>query len=157
MMPPVRNPRRLHFPRIASVIIWFVSLSCRTTIASAGEDPDLIATSSRDVLRGTPAYQPPPKPSAFDAAAQSKFVTQTSWTEIGANDQPGRNLVAVLSPDTTTLYVGSAGGGLWAGPSDGSNWRPIADDIGNGVTHMLLTPGPPQTLLVAQLRFNRAT
>jgi photosystem II stability/assembly factor-like uncharacterized protein len=60
------------------------------------------------------------------------------WQEKGASNLTGRNWVSALAADQSTLYVGSANGGLFR--------RAIA---GYGVHHLAYVPGAPERLLIA--------
>jgi photosystem II stability/assembly factor-like uncharacterized protein len=83
-----------------------------------------------------------------DAAAERKRQARMSrgsstgtWTEVGSRNQAGNTLVAVPTADLSTLYVGSALGGLFRGGFDGSNWTPISDQIYGGVSNLAVVPG----------------
>ncbi|MEL6904087.1 MAG: hypothetical protein AAFP22_01695, partial [Planctomycetota bacterium] len=58
------------------------------------------------------------------------------WSEVGSSNQAGHTRAAALGPmrgGTRSLYVGSANGGVWRGPEDGSAWEPISDQLFGGV------------------------
>jgi len=59
-----------------------------------------------------------------------------SWEEVGSRNLAGHTRCAALGPDRAGfryLYVGSANGGLWRGPQDGSAWEPLSDALFGGV------------------------
>lgn len=66
------------------------------------------------------------------------------WEEVGSRNQAGHTRCAALGPardGARWLYVGSANGGLWRGPTDGSGWRPLSDALFGGVDGVVvLTP-----------------
>lgn len=74
-----------------------------------------------------------------------------SWTELGSANQTGRNHVTALSPDGLSLYIGTAHGGLWKGTASGTNFAPVSDNVGLGVHHLTICPGPPEVILTGTL------
>jgi hypothetical protein len=66
----------------------------------------------------------------------------SSWNELGADGQTGRNLVvaaSVFMPNR--LYVGSALGGMWMGDVRGAGgWTPLTDALGIGVAQIVVVP-----------------
>lgn len=65
------------------------------------------------------------------------------WTERGSANQAGRMHVALHSPDQSTLWAGSAKGGLWRRPVDSvsSAWTPVGDNLFGGAHHLLILDG----------------
>ena len=65
------------------------------------------------------------------------------WTERGSSNQAGRMHVALHSPDQSTLWAGSAKGGLWRRPVDSvsSAWTPVGDNLFGGAHHLLILDG----------------
>lgn len=64
-----------------------------------------------------------------------------AWEEVGSRNQAGHTRCAALGPardGQRTLYVGSANGGLWRGPEDGSAWEPISDALFGGVDEVVV-------------------
>ncbi|MDG1985036.1 MAG: hypothetical protein P8M11_10740 [Planctomycetota bacterium] len=58
------------------------------------------------------------------------------WDEVGSKNQAGHTRCAALGTTRAGerhLYVGSAGGGLWRGREDGSEWTPLSDAVYGGV------------------------
>ena len=65
----------------------------------------------------------------------------SSWEEVGSRNQAGHTRCAALGPDRggfRWLYVGSANGGVWRGPRDGSAWTPISDEIFGGADELVV-------------------
>jgi len=79
--------------------------------------------------------------------------TASPWFERGSDNQAGRVHVAVPSPDGTSLYVGTALGGLWRGSYGGAGWTPLGDNLPGGVHQLAVlpgaAPGAPDVLLAA--------
>lgn len=77
------------------------------------------------------------------------------WREVGSNNQAGRS--HFVEPDTNTgmLYVASAGGNIWKGPADGSNWQVLNDlfKIPNIISLRLVPVKNAQRLIVASGAF----
>lgn len=64
-----------------------------------------------------------------------------SWEEVGSRNQAGHTRCAALGASRSGerfLYVGSAGGGTWRSPDDGSDWQPISDSIHGGVDELVV-------------------
>lgn len=57
----------------------------------------------------------------------------TSWNRTsGWNPGVGRITCIAISPlDTTVIYVGSPGGGLWKSTNSGATWAPLSDNASN--------------------------
>lgn len=72
-------------------------------------------------------------------------ATLSTWTELGPwgwnrttswNPGTGRLFAIAVHPaDTTVLYVGSPGGGLWKSVNSGTSWAPLTD---NNATRMFI-------------------
>lgn len=65
---------------------------------------------------------------------RSKAATANAWTSVGPTTTPGGyaglgriNCVAFSPVDTSTLYVGSASGGIWKTTDLGAHWTPVGD------------------------------
>jgi len=61
---------------------------------------------------------------------------QAHWEEVGSRNQAGHTRCAALGPERAGFrwaYLGSANGGVWRGPLDGSDWRPLSDGVFGGV------------------------
>lgn len=89
-----------------------------------------------------------------EAARAARTPTTGSWTEVGSRNQAGNILSLARTEDRSTLYLGSALGGVWRGPAGGNNWTPISDEIHGGVAHLVAVPSGNGTTLV---RANGAT
>ncbi|MEM1447575.1 MAG: hypothetical protein AAGI22_00610 [Planctomycetota bacterium] len=62
------------------------------------------------------------------------------WEEVGSSNQAGHTRCAALGatrPEGRFLYVGSAGGGLWRGREDGTEWTPLSDSVYGGVDDVI--------------------
>jgi photosystem II stability/assembly factor-like uncharacterized protein len=68
------------------------------------------------------------------------------WIEHGSSNQAGRTHVTRLSEDGSSLYIGSANGGLWKGTINGEDYVPLGDATYGGV-HFLEVIG--DTLITA--------
>jgi photosystem II stability/assembly factor-like uncharacterized protein len=75
------------------------------------------------------------------------------WLERGSDNQAGRMHVARHSTDQSLIYAGSSLGGLWVGELDGTDWRPIGDNLFGGVHELAVLPpdepGGPDVVLVS--------
>jgi hypothetical protein len=99
-------------------------------------------------------------------------VSGTIWTAIGPGriDEPdccyagvafqanGRvNSIAVDPDNASTLYLGSAGGGVWRSDDGGSTWRPLTDQqisLGIGSSHAIaVDPNHPNTIYAGTSNF----
>ena len=79
---------------------------------------------------------------ARTSALQSRAVTTGDWNEVGSNNLAGSVFVTVPSSDGTELYVGSAHGGVFRGPKDGSDWQAVGDGVYGGAHHLLAIAAP---------------
>ncbi|MHC4822471.1 MAG: sialidase family protein [Planctomycetota bacterium] len=75
-----------------------------------------------------------------ETALMSRAPSDGSWNEVGSNNLAGSTFVAVQSTDGQELYVGSAHGGVFRGPKDGSDWVAIGDGVYGGAHHLLTIP-----------------
>jgi len=75
-----------------------------------------------------------------------------AWTEIGSRNQAGHTRSVALGQAVrgaaTTLYLGSANGGLWRGDTDGAGWTAVGDGLFGGIDAVVHLPGDPATLVV---------
>ncbi|MDP7063058.1 MAG: hypothetical protein QF489_09040 [Planctomycetota bacterium] len=76
-----------------------------------------------------------------EAALMSGASTTGSWNEVGSTNLAGSTFVTVPSTDGNELYIGSALGGVFRGPADGSDWQAIGDGVYGGA-HVLLAIPP---------------
>lgn len=54
----------------------------------------------------------------------------THWTNVGPVTQGGRTLAIALHPlDTSIVYAGAAGGGVWKTTNSGTSWIPLTDHL----------------------------
>lgn len=66
------------------------------------------------------------KVATYDTLAGGNLIG--NWFERGSVNQAGRIIVADLDTVNDIIYLGSAGGIVWKGNVDGSNWVPLNDD-----------------------------
>jgi|FLOH01.1.fsa_nt_gi hypothetical protein len=62
------------------------------------------------------------------------------WNEVGSTNLAGSVFVTVPSTDGTELYIGTALGGVFRGPADGSDWQAIGDGVYGGANVLLTVP-----------------
>ncbi len=89
---------------------------------------------------------------AEERAARNAIPRSGDWTERGSSNQAGRMHVALHSPDQSTLWAGSAKGGIWRRPVDSTSsaWTAIGDNLYGGAHHLLvLDAGAGPDLVVA--------
>lgn len=73
------------------------------------------------------------------------------WTNYGPDEVSGRLISVAFHPtDTNTMYVGSAGGGLWKTTDYGKNWTPLTDKLPSlAIGAVAINPRNPNTILIA--------
>lgn len=64
------------------------------------------------------------------------------WIERGSLNQAGSVVAVEYKPDTDELYTISAGGTLWKSKLDGSNWKPLNEDLRFENRLLALTQSP---------------
>lgn len=74
------------------------------------------------------------------SGAGSRAATAGAWGELGSRNLAGSTFVAVPSSNGAELYVGSALGGVFRGPLDGSAWTAIGDNAYGGAHHLVVVP-----------------
>lgn len=82
---------------------------------------------------------------------QNRSARGTSpWIEVGSRNQAGSTVATVPSTDKQVIYAGSALGGLWVSPPDGSQWTPIGDNYWGGAYDLAVIPagGGQQDILL---------
>ncbi len=63
----------------------------------------------------------------------TRFLDRSSYRDLGPAAYSGRvTSIAVPTPYRKTIYVGTAGGGVWKTSNAGITWRAISDSIGIG-------------------------
>ncbi|MFT4649018.1 MAG: hypothetical protein ACI9X4_002252 [Glaciecola sp.] len=103
---------------------------------------------SQAALSGATSGLPPTTKTRLDSSAgplnPSSIAGPGYWEEVGSSNQAGHTRCATLGPEVNgeqTLYVGSAGGGLWSRGASGSPWSPLSDSLFGGVDEVIaLTP-----------------
>jgi len=85
-----------------------------------------------------------------DEVVADGWVTGT-WTERGSLNQAGSILVTKYDAETDIIYCVSAGGTLWKGPSDGSDWTVVNQDFrfANHYLDILTMPDGSKRLVAA--------
>lgn len=76
-----------------------------------------------------------------ESTLMSGASTAGSWNEVGSTNLAGSTFVTVPSADGNELYIGTALGGVFRGPADGSDWQAIGDGVYGGA-HVLLAIPP---------------
>lgn len=71
---------------------------------------------------------------------QARAPTAGDWRELGSRNLAGSTFAATQSSNGAELYVGTALGGLFRGPKDGSAWTAIGDNAYGGAHHVVVVP-----------------
>jgi hypothetical protein len=81
-------------------------------------------------------------------AKQTAGVKPDSWTWLGPGNAGGRIRSIVIHPtNTSTMWVGSVGGGIWRTDNGGTSWFPVNDFLANlAVSTMVISPTIPSTM-----------
>ncbi|MFK5956507.1 MAG: hypothetical protein QM477_08700 [Planctomycetota bacterium] len=88
-------------------------------------------------------------------ALLSRAPTTGRWNEIGSNNLPGSVFVAVPSTNGNDLYVGTARGGVFRGPADGTDWVAIGDGVFGGAYHLaVIAPASGTTDIILRATSN---
>ncbi len=74
----------------------------------------------------------------------------TSWNRTsGWNPGVGRiTSIGISTMDTTVIYVGSPGGGLWKSTNSGTSWVPLSDNASNRMSITAITVEPTNVNVV---------
>ena len=87
------------------------------------------------------------------ASSQSGLagIGPSQWTWIGPGNQGGRIRAILIHPTTSsTLWVGSAGGGIWKSVDSGASWAPVQDFMANlAVTSLGMAANTPSVMYAA--------
>jgi len=75
-----------------------------------------------------------------EQSLRSRAPTTGAWSELGSRNLAGSTFAAVPSSIGAELYVGTALGGLFRGPKDGSAWTAIGDNAYGGAHHVVVIP-----------------
>jgi hypothetical protein len=69
-------------------------------------------------------------------------ITPGTWTWLGPGNVGGRLRSILIHPTmTTTMWVGSVGGGMWKTTNGGTSWSPVNDFMANlAVTTLVMDP-----------------
>ncbi len=79
-----------------------------------------------------------------------------NWTSLGPNTSPGGyggngrvNSIAFHPTNTSIIYIGAAGGGLWKSSNGGTSWTPLTESIGSmGVSGIVVVPSDPNIIYI---------
>ncbi|MCB9465884.1 MAG: hypothetical protein H6682_19490 [Candidatus Eisenbacteria bacterium] len=73
------------------------------------------------------------------------------WFSLGPSNEGGRVLSMTFDPsNSTTLYAGAAGGGLWRTTNAGNSWAPLTDDYPFiAIGGVAVNPLDPAEILIA--------
>ena len=82
------------------------------------------------------------------AARMQRAAGPGAWIEVGSRNQAGNVLTGARTADGSTLYLGSALGGVWKGPASGDDWTPISDHVYGGAGQLVIAETGGQTTLV---------
>ncbi len=92
-------------------------LTLRDENGQIPHDADLVAKEQMEALR---------------TEGTAGGLTSTSWTQLGPGNVGGRIRAVWIHPTTTsTLLVGSVGGGIWRSTNSGTSWTPVNDLMTN--------------------------
>lgn len=83
---------------------------------------------------------------------RAPFATAGAWNEVGSRNLAGSMFAVAPSSNGQDLYLGSAHGGVFRGPKDGSAWTAIGDGVYGGAHHLGIIPasgGGPDVILRA--------
>jgi hypothetical protein len=81
-------------------------------------------------------------------AAQAGKGLVANWTALGPGNIGGRTRALVIDPgNTSVLYAGGVGGGVWKSVDSGASWLPTADSMANlAIASLVMDPTNPQVL-----------
>jgi FlgD Ig-like domain len=106
------------------------------------------------------AYHAAMDQAVFERAQQELSTSSgLTWTQAGPFNIGGRVTSLAVTPGGTTVYLGSANGGVWKSVNAGVNWTPIFDHQGSSVFSigaLALQPGDPNVLYVGTGEANAA-
>jgi len=86
------------------------------------------------VLRGGVPVGAAPRPLTMTAAAPEPGLSPANagWTGLGPGNIGGRTRAMLIDPaDSSRIWAGSVGGGVWITDDNGGHWRPVDDLMGN--------------------------
>jgi photosystem II stability/assembly factor-like uncharacterized protein len=95
---------------------------------------------------------------AYLAAHPDAMALRTAnWVQVGTNVLPsngggaGRiNVIRFDPSNTSTIYIGTAGGGVWKSNDAGSTWTPISDNIPVlSIADIAIDPSNPSSIYIA--------
>ncbi len=79
---------------------------------------------------------------------------ELNWENVGTNVS-GRILSYAFDPTTNkTIWVGSAGGGLFKTDNAGESWKPMTDHLPSmAISDVIVKPDDPKTPIISAIRF----
>lgn len=94
---------------------------------------------------------------AAEGPAKSLMTTTGNWTSMGPSSSGGGyegigriNCIAFHPTNASTIYIGSAGGGLWRSTNGGSSWTALTDQLQVlGVSGIVVDPANTNTIYIA--------
>jgi hypothetical protein len=96
----------------------------------------------------------------FERETQSLSTSAgLTWTQAGPFNIGGRVTALAVAPGGTTIFLGSANGGVFKSINSGVNWTPVFDQYGTSVFSigaLALEPGNPSTVYVGTGEANSA-
>ncbi len=84
----------------------------------------------------------------FAAMTDGGGIGNLGWTEHGPDNIGGRSRTLLVHPtQTSRLYAGSVGGGVWRSNNSGQTWFPLDDFMGNlAISCLAFEPGNPDVI-----------
>src|SRR5262249_18735388 len=145
-----RSVRRLDYPDLPRARFAFRRLQAQTADGSIPPQPVLTALSQLAVLRQQVPGQAVARVPTRDIAAPRApaIVPPTAnlqnrrWEALGPGNIGGRTRTILINPGSPdTIWVGSAGGGIWRTDTAGQSWSPVDDFMANlAITSMVMDP-----------------
>jgi photosystem II stability/assembly factor-like uncharacterized protein len=120
---------------VASAIMLSSTVGAQQTVPppakSARSDTATAARRSSPKARKTTQSQTGSAAKAPASDSLTRFLGKFSYRNLGPAAYTGRiSAIAVPSPYRKTVYIGTAGGGVWKTSNAGITWRPISDSLG---------------------------
>src|SRR4051812_635188 len=79
----------------------------------------------------------------------TRIQSTANWSSLGPSANiGGRILTIAINPlKSTSIYIGSASGGIWKSYNGGTNWQPVTTDFPVlGVTSIIIDPSDTMTI-----------
>ena len=91
-----------------------------------------------------------------EASALATSGTGPLWVQAGPLNIGGRATALAVAPGGTTLYLGSAAGGVFKTTNSGINWSPVFDWVAS-IGAVVLDPSNPSVVYAGTGEANAAT